>query len=110
MQLLRVFFGFLLSFFIVEQVFLGPSDSTLLLANLNLWGLTVTLFSMLFQYKSSNYEVAKSKEDLLGVDVSIYYPYSTWYKLMALRTLEASLAINFVSLLTFYIFIIPNQG
>jgi hypothetical protein len=110
LQLLRLFFGFISAFFIIEQIFIGPTDSILLLANFNLWGQTVTFFSMLFQYKSSNYEVAKVTAETLGVDVSIYFPYSTWYKRIALRTLEASLAINFITLLAFYVYIMPNTG
>jgi hypothetical protein len=110
LQLLRLFFGFISAFFIAEQVFIGPVDTILLLANFNLWGLIATFFTMLFQYKSSNYEVEKATAESQGLYVAVYYPYSTWYKRIALRFLEASLSLNFITLLAFYVFIIPNTG
>ena len=110
LQLLRLFFGFLSMYFIAEQIYLGPADSTVLLANFNLWGMIGTAATMLFQYKSSNYEVAKARAAEQGLDVAVMYPYSTWYKRNALRTLEGSTAINFITLLAFWVFIFPNTG
>lgn len=94
----------------MESIFLGPADSVLLLANFNLWGLFMTFLSLLFQYKSSNYEVAKARADRQGIDVATYFPYSTYYKRNALRTLEGSLAINFITIIVFWVYIFPNSG
>jgi hypothetical protein len=47
LQLIRIACGFLAAYFIVESIFLGPADSVVLLANFNMWGLFITLMSML---------------------------------------------------------------
>jgi hypothetical protein len=47
----------------------------------------------------------------MGIEnVAEMFPYSTWYKRNGLRTLEASLGINFITILVFWAYILPNTG
>ena len=94
----------------VENIYLGPVDTVLVLANFNLWGLFMTFLSVVFQYKSSVYEVAKSQALEQGLDIAVLYPYSKWYKTNGLRTLQISLAINAVTVIVFWTTIFPNSG
>jgi len=48
-------FGFIFAVFIVEEIFVGPTDTILILAFLNIWGLTFAFLSCVFQFKASNY-------------------------------------------------------
>jgi len=48
-------FGLLFAVFIVEEMFVGPTDTILIFAYLNQWGLFFALLSCIFQFKASNY-------------------------------------------------------
>lgn len=48
MQIIRVVFGFIAAYFIVEELYLGPTDSIELMANFNMWGLGFTALTMLY--------------------------------------------------------------
>jgi hypothetical protein len=43
----------------IEELFLGPTDSVIILSHFSFWGLVSTFSTMLLQYKAANYEIDK---------------------------------------------------
>ena len=52
-------FGILMAVLVTEEMYMGTNDFLPLFANLNWWGNVMTFFTLLFQFKSANYEIAK---------------------------------------------------
>ena len=87
--------------FITDYFFLGPTNSTFLVGNLNFWGLVMTFLTMLLQFKSAHYETIKANST--AEDKEVTFPYSTWYKKNGLSSLEIAQAINIVVFTAFWI-------
>lgn len=104
-QIVRMIMGMCFSIMICDELFLGPNDFTGTLANMNFWGITVSLASLVYQFKSANYEMQKQK----ALDKTLW-PYSIWYKKAALQSLEIAHAINISVAFGFFFFIFPNTG
>ena len=83
-----------------DYLFTGPTDSILLLANLNFWGLFMTFLTMLMQFKSAHYEVVKA--GYTSDDIETAFPYSTWYKKNGLTTLQIAQSINLIVCVAFW--------
>ena len=58
-QILRLIVGMICAWLSIEELFLGPTDSVLMLAHFSFWGLVTTFSTMLGQYKAANYEIDK---------------------------------------------------
>jgi hypothetical protein len=71
--------GIVLSVMLTIELFLSPSDILHPLANLNVWALSFSFLSVLWQYQAANYEIAKKQ----AIDKSKYKD-STYYKRLAL--------------------------
>lgn len=103
LQYLRLILGILLSILFTTEIFVSPTDFSVLIANLNWWGLITGFFSLLFQYKAANYEVAKAA----SADKS-KFPDSASFKRMGLQSLEIAMGINFVVCAGYWIFFFPQ--
>ena len=97
---MRMVFGMLMSLLIVEEMYVGPTDFTPTFCNFNWWGNVMTFLSLLFQFKTANYEIAKK----LATNKSDFQ-YSLYYKKIALQTLQLSVAINFIVIAAYWAFI-----
>ena len=60
-QLIRMIFGFLIVFLVIEQLYTGPTDSLVITAYLNVWGYFFTFLTNILQYKSTNYQTEKDE-------------------------------------------------
>ena len=60
-------------------MYVGPADIAPLLANLNWWGNVMTFFTLLLQFKTANYEIAKKV-----ATNQLDFQFSSYYKKIAL--------------------------
>lgn len=70
-QGIRLVYGLVVTVLIVEEIYVGPTDTLLTAAYLSFWGLVASFLTFLFQFKACNYELEKAA----ATDKS-KYPYS----------------------------------
>jgi len=97
-----MFWGIIIAVMIVEELYIGPTDTFLLAGNLNFWGIVVSFTSLLLQFKAANYEIEKKKSSNKNG-----FPFSIYYKKMALQSLEIAVSINFSVFVAYWTFIFP---
>ena len=104
-QLLRLLFGLFFVLLLAEELFVGPTDTISSVAYLSLWGILAAFITMLFQYKSCNYELRKNGT----VNGATIYAHGVFYKKLALQSLELAVAINAVIFWGYVGFILPHR-
>ena len=55
-QYIRLAFGLTCGLLVVEEMFFGPTEFILVFANISVWAQCAGLFSILYQYKATEYE------------------------------------------------------
>ena len=103
-QLVRLLFGLFFVLLLAEELFVGPTDTISSVAYLSLWGILAAFVTMLFQYKSCNYELRKNSTP----NGATIYAHGVLYKKLALQSLELAVALNAVIFWGFAGFILPN--
>ena len=107
MQAYRVVTGFACVMMFIEYLYVGPTDTLLLSSYLSAWGIVSTFVAQVSQYKAANYEVEK----IAAIDAgrsSLKFPYSPWYKRVALTSLEVSFGLNIIVFVAYWTYIFPN--
>lgn len=90
----------------IEELFLGPTDSALILSHFSFWSLISTFSTMLLQYKAANYEIEKLQSFKRGSNKK--FPYSVYYKREALQSLEVAVCINFIVFIAYWFWVFPT--
>ena len=93
---------------IIEELFIGPTNTFVVSSYLSLWGAVATFITTLFQYKSATYELDKKRAELIFSDEE--FPYSTFYKMLGVISLEIAIGINVIVIFAYTVFVVPNGG